>query len=51
MKKIYVKGYINLDDEEYTFNYEDKRLTLISVENKQSFFQNTNMLNFLKDLR
>lgn len=38
MKKIYVKGYINYEGEGYTFSYEDKKLTLINTENKQSFF-------------
>ena len=39
MKNIFVKGYINYENDRYTFSYEDKKLTLINVENKQTFFQ------------
>ena len=43
MKNIYVKGYINYESEGYTFSYEDKKLILIKIENKQSFLVNTNI--------
>lgn len=32
MKKVYIKGYINYEGEDYTFIYEDEKLTLISVK-------------------
>lgn len=48
MKNIYVKGYINYEDEGYTFSYEDKKLTLINVENKQSFFNEYRYVEFFK---
>lgn len=48
MKNIYVKGYINHENEGYTFNYEDKKLTLINVENKQSFFSEYKYVEFFK---
>jgi len=48
MKNIYVKGYINYENEGYTFNYEDKKLTLINVENKQSFFSEYKYIEFFK---
>ena len=38
MRKVFIKGYINYDNENYTFIYEDEKLTLISVENHQTFF-------------
>ena len=38
MKKIYVKGYVSYEDENYTFIYEEEKLTLISVNNHQTFF-------------
>lgn len=31
MNKVYIKGYINYETEDYTFIYEDKKLTLINV--------------------
>lgn len=48
MKNIYVKGYINHENEGYTFNYEDKKLTLINIENKQSFFSEYKYVEFFK---
>lgn len=48
MKNIYVKGYINHENEGYTFNYEDKKLTLINVENNQSFFSEYKYVEFFK---
>lgn len=38
MKKVYIKGYVSYEDENYTFIYEEKKLTLISVNNHQTFF-------------
>ena len=38
MKKIYIKGYVSYEDENYTFIYEEEKLTLISVNNHQTFF-------------
>ncbi|MGM9877312.1 MAG: hypothetical protein ACI33S_01560 [Bacilli bacterium] len=38
MKKVYIKGYVSYDNENYTFIYEEKKLTLISVNNHQTFF-------------
>lgn len=38
MRKVYIKGYVNHEDENYTFIYEDERLTLVSVNNHQTFF-------------
>lgn len=38
MKKVYIKGYVSYENENYTFIYEEKKLTLISVNNHQTFF-------------
>lgn len=48
MKNIYVKGYINYENDSYTFSYEDKKLTLINVENKQTFFSQYKYVEFFK---
>ncbi len=48
MKNIFVKGYINYENDRYTFSYEDKKLTLINVENKQTFFQQYKYVEFFK---
>ncbi len=39
MNKIYLRGYIDYNNEKYTFVYEDKKLTLMAVENKFTFFK------------
>lgn len=38
MRKVYIKGYVSYEDEAYTFIYEEEKLTLISVNNHQTFF-------------
>lgn len=38
MRKVYIKGYVSYEDENYTFIYEEGKLTLISVNNHQTFF-------------
>lgn len=38
MRKVYIKGYVSYEDENYTFIYEEGKLTLISVNNYQTFF-------------
>ncbi len=38
MRKVYIKGYVSYEDENYTFIYEEEKLTLISVDNYQTFF-------------
>ncbi len=38
MKEVYIKGYIKYEDEDYTFIYEDKKLTLVSIKNKLTMF-------------
>ena len=43
MKKVYLKGYINSEENSYTFIYENNILTLISIENKPTFLMNINM--------
>ena len=48
MKNIYVKGYINYENTSYTFSYENKKLTLINIENKQSFFSEYKYVEFFK---
>lgn len=48
MKNIYVKGYVNYEGEGYTFSYEDKKLTLINIENKQSLFSKYKYVDFFK---
>ena len=35
---MYIKGYIKYEDEDYTFIYEDKKLTLVSIKNKLTMF-------------
>lgn len=48
MRNIYVKGYINYEDENYTFIYENKKLTLISFNNKPTFF---NEYKYVKEFK
>ena len=48
MRKVYIKGYINFNNDGYTFIYEDKKLTLISVKNKQSFFNEYKYVEFFE---
>ena len=48
MKNIYVKGYINYGNDSYTFGYEEKKLTLINVENKQTFLSQYKYVEFFK---
>lgn len=38
MRKVYIKGYVCYEDENYTFIYEEEKLTLISLNNHQTFF-------------
>lgn len=38
MRKVYIKGYVSYEDENYTFIYEEEKLTLISLNNHQTFF-------------
>ena len=46
MKNVYLNGYIKYEDEDYTFIYENKKLTLVSVKNKYSLF---NEYKFVKE--
>lgn len=39
MKDVNLKGYVKYEDDDYTFIYENKKLTLVSVKNKFSFFR------------
>lgn len=39
MKDVNLKGYVKYEDDNYTFIYENKKLTLVSVKNKFSFFR------------
>jgi hypothetical protein len=48
VKKVYIKGYINLEDDGYTFIYENSRLTLISIENKPTFFSEYKKIEYFK---
>lgn len=48
MRKIYTRGYINHENKEYTFVYEDKKLTLISVKNEQTFFKVYKYIDFFE---
>lgn len=38
MRKVYIKGYVSYENENYTFVYEEEKLTLISINNHQTFF-------------
>ena len=38
MRKVYIKAYVSYEDENYTFIYEEEKLTLISLNNHQTFF-------------
>lgn len=38
MKDIYINGYINYENNGYTFSYENKKLTLINIKSEQTFF-------------
>lgn len=50
MKNIYVNGYINYENASYTFSYKNQRLTLINIENKQSFFSEYKYVEFFKGI-
>lgn len=48
MKNVYIKGYINLEENGYTFIYENNRLTLISIENNPTFFNEYKYVQYFK---
>ena len=48
MKKVYLKGYINSEENSYTFIYENNRLTLISIKNKLTFFNEYKYVEYFK---
>ena len=48
MKKVYLKGYINSEENSYTFIYENNILTLISIENKPTFFNEYKYVEYFK---
>lgn len=48
MKKVFLKGYINYNNDDYTFIYEDKKLTLISTENVQTFFNEYKLVDYFE---
>lgn len=48
MKQVYLRGYINWDSKDYTFNYENNRLTLIQVESTQTFFSEYKYVDYFE---
>ena len=48
MKNIYIKGYINSEENRYTFIYDNNKLTLISIENKTTLFNEYKHVEYFK---
>ena len=48
MKEVYIKGYVKYKDEDYTFIYEDNKLTLVSIKNKITMF---NEYKFIEEFK
>ena len=48
MQKIYLRGYIEYNKRKYTFNFEEKKLVLISTENEITFFEGHQYVDFFE---
>lgn len=48
MKEVFIRGYINYENKKYTFVYEEKKLTVISVENERTTFRFQKYIDFFE---
>ena len=48
MQKIYLRGYIYYNKRKYIFNFEEKKLVLISIENEITFLERYQYIDYFE---